>query len=224
MGFFLIMFLIVAGYFVVLGLALKRLDNSRAIFPLAACVLLIYGCIVGMAIVLGEYLGEAGLVIYMAAILYVIIFWIWQLYSAIKNKVRPQFRIGVLLTFFAYILAVLYVTTFMRKGGSNTTVQMEVMNWVRKDGVVNFHHVLQNIAMFVPLGLLFPFLTDSDSTIGKKILLAVSFALLFSVTIETGQFILRSGTCDIDDILANTLGGAIGAAGGVAALWKGNGY
>lgn len=213
MDFILIMLLIVFGYFVLFSVVMSHAENKRAMSTLAVCVLLIYGCIVGMLLAAGHYLGEAGLVIYAVAIIYSCLFWLWKLFLILRKK--PKFQIGVLLTFIAYIFAVLYITTFMREGGTNSTVQMELLNWMRDDGIENYNHVLLNIAMFVPLGILFPLITDGSE---KKFLSAASFGLLFTVSIETGQLLLHSGTCDIDDILSNTLGTVLGAL--VTEIWR----
>ncbi len=206
MNSFLIIFLIVSGYFVLLSFVAARLDRSWSVSTIAAIVLLIYGCIVGMLAVLGYYLGELGLLLYAAAIVYSGLFWGVKIYSSIKKK--PQIQLGVLVMLIAYILAVLYITVFMRGQGTNFQVQMEVLNWVQEDGIETFDHILLNVAMFVPIGVLFPFVTDNSH---GKLVSAFSFGMLFSVLIETGQLILHSGTCDIDDIIANSLGAFLGA-------------
>ncbi|MDO4305301.1 MAG: VanZ family protein [Eubacteriales bacterium] len=214
MDFFFSMLLIILGYFTLLSIVMIRSENKRVISNLAGCVLLIYGCIVGMFIAVGRYLGEAGLILYAVAIIYSCLFSVWKIYMIIREK--PQFQIGVLLTFIAYIFAVLYITTFMREGGSNSAVQMELLNWMQDDGLENFNHFLLNIALFIPLGLLFPLITSGCYK--KKFLSAVSFGLLFTVVIETGQLIMHSGTCDIDDILSNTIGTALGAL--AVEIWR----
>lgn len=64
---------------------------------------------------------------------------------------------------------------------------------------------VMNIALFVPLGLLTPWIFKSNTTLPSAILLG----LLFSLAIEASQmFNLR--TSDIDDIIANTLGAVLG--------------
>lgn len=206
MDSFFIILLVVLGYFFVLSMVMARLDSGRAISAVAVIVLLIYGCMIGMAAAIGQYLGEAGLLIYAVSIIYSCLFWSWKIYRSVKEK--PKIQLGALLTMLAYLMAVLYITIFMREGGTNFTVQMEVLNWMQEEGIETFEHILLNVAMFVPIGALFPFVTEGSR---GKLVSGTSFGILFSVLIETGQLILHSGTCDIDDIISNSLGAFIGA-------------
>jgi glycopeptide antibiotics resistance protein len=69
-----------------------------------------------------------------------------------------------------------------------------------------------NIALFVPLGLLLPFLGVRYRSLKRVVLLA----LCASVMIETIQFVLRfvgsARSVDIDDVILNTLGACLGFA------------
>lgn len=207
MGSFFIMLVIVAGYFVFVSIAMSRADNKRELSRIAFIALLIYACVVGMIIAIGQYLGEMGLLLYTVALLYSIFFLVWKIYCLLKEK--PRIQIGVLVIFISYLLAVLYITTFMRESGSNDQIQMEVMNWLKEGSVESFDHIVLNIAMFVPIGVIFPYITDRYY---RKMISSISFGILFSTAIETGQLVFRYGTCDIDDILSNSLGALIGAA------------
>lgn len=183
---------------------------------MAISVLIIYLCVIGMIAAVGKYLGELGLVLYAAAIVYSCFYAVWTIYSFFRQK--QKLRMGELFTLLAYLLAVLYVTIFMRTEGTNTKVQMEVLNWLLsagKEGTEDFQHILLNVAMFVPVGALAAMVTDG---VRGKVLNGVSFGLFFSTAIETGQLILRSGTCDIDDILANTFGALVGAV--CISIWR----
>ncbi len=206
MEFFLIILLIVAGYFAFVSIAMSRADNKRALSSIAVSVLLVYGCVIGIFVAIGTYLGETGLLLYAVALLYSIFFFAWKIFDLIRT--RPRIHLSVLAVLVSYLLAVLFITSFMREAGSNNQIQMEIMNWMQEDGIESFEHTLQNVAMFVPIGVLCPFIADGK---GRKILSSVSFGILFSTAIETGQLLLRSGTCDIDDILSNSLGALIGA-------------
>ena len=76
-------------------------------------------------------------------------------------------------------------------------------------------HMLQNVALFVPVGLLFPLIHPAFDHPGY----AVMNGLMLSVWIETIQMITASGTCDVNDILTNTLGTAMG----YGTFWIGRG-
>jgi glycopeptide antibiotics resistance protein len=210
-GFLMILF-IVLGYLGLLGGMMARLGRNSNVAGVAAAVLLIYGCGVGMAVAAGRYLGGAGLLLYTMFLVYSLIFWPWKLFWSVKHK--PRLDPGVLMALISYILAVLYVTVFMRTGGTNFTVQMELFNWTKEDGLESVRHILLNGAMFVPVGIGVPLLTEKGR---GKLLTGASFGLLLSVVIETGQLILHSGTCDIDDMIFNTLGSVTGAV--MARAW-----
>lgn len=73
-------------------------------------------------------------------------------------------------------------------------------------------NTLGNIALFVPLGMLTVMLWRHTA---RPVLRTVLAGLLFSLLIETTQFLFALGRTDIDDLLLNTLGAAVGAGLGV---------
>lgn len=66
-------------------------------------------------------------------------------------------------------------------------------------------HNILNVLMFVPVGLLLGF---AFNEIGWKRLLLV--ALCLSVSIEVLQFILHNGFSELDDVMHNVIGAALG--------------
>ncbi|WP_158539770.1 VanZ family protein [Gordonibacter sp. 28C] len=70
-----------------------------------------------------------------------------------------------------------------------------------------------NIALFVPLGLLLPFVWPRVG----RMLPVVTFGLGLSLLIELSQ-LFNNRTTDVDDLVANTLGTLVGFA--VYALWR----
>ena len=71
-------------------------------------------------------------------------------------------------------------------------------------------NLLGNIALFLPLGILLPLVSDRSGSL-KRVLL---FGFCLSLSIETIQFVLRfvgnDRAVDIDDVLLNTLGACLG--------------
>lgn len=118
-----------------------------------------------------------------------------------------------------YVLAVLAVTLLWRKGGTDSRLQMQLFTGVgealQKHSLQPVWHMLQNVALFVPVGLLFPLIHPAFDHPGY----AVMNGLMLSVWIETIQMITASGTCDVNDILTNTLGTAMG----YGTFWIGRG-
>src|SRR5260221_2601059 len=67
-------------------------------------------------------------------------------------------------------------------------------------------NILGNIIGFIPLGVLLPLLFARLKRPGKTI----GTVFLISLGFETIQLIFNLGVFDVDDLLLNTLGGAIG--------------
>jgi glycopeptide antibiotics resistance protein len=74
-----------------------------------------------------------------------------------------------------------------------------------KGGVIAIFNIIGNIALFVPIGFLVPFVYR-NMTWRKSLLLAVVVPLL----IEIIQVVFRVGIFDIDDVILNGLGIMIG--------------
>lgn len=65
-----------------------------------------------------------------------------------------------------------------------------------------------NIVAFIPFGFLFASLLSYRKRFTW--LFTISVSALLSAIVELMQFFTRTGSCDIDDVILNTLGGAIG--------------
>lgn len=68
-------------------------------------------------------------------------------------------------------------------------------------------NIIGNITMFIPVGIVWPICFKKLDTIGKSILAGAGFSLF----IEISQLFFYERCSDIDDILLNTAGAAIGA-------------
>ena len=94
-----------------------------------------------------------------------------------------------------YILIIMWITLFSR-------IPMETrifrgLFWEIEMGYWN--NIIQNILLFIPLGFLIG---------GKRGIIA---GLLLSIGIELTQYIAVLGYCELDDVLNNTIGAAIGS-------------
>ena len=209
MSLFLIVLLIVIGYFLLLIWITSKAGDRYSISFLMIISLFIYCPLLGICIALGNYLGEIGLLLYGLFIIYCLFYWVFKIRDMVLY--RPRMRNIIIVALFAYILAVLYITIFMRTEGSNDRVQMTLFDWISGSGQESIEHVLQNVAMFIPIGF-FCYIMYQDDAPKRKLLFCFSSGLTFSVIIETIQLFFSLGTCDIDDIIANSLGAVLGAA------------
>ena len=69
-----------------------------------------------------------------------------------------------------------------------------------------FVNLVGNVAMFVPLGFLLPWIWQKWQVFWRHFLLMAALIL----AVEVSQYMLRLGTCDVDDLLLNLLGAVFG--------------
>lgn len=94
---------------------------------------------------------------------------------------------------------------------SNVNVRpFEMIVFYAKAEYVNpdiaMNNLLGNIILLLPLGVLLPFLFYKC----KSLLTVITIAFCTSISVELLQFGLQIGMADIDDVLLNTFGAAIG--------------
>lgn len=67
-------------------------------------------------------------------------------------------------------------------------------------------NLLGNVVCFVPFGFVLPVISRNQRKFWKILLLS----FLTSLLVELIQLVYKVGSCDVDDMLLNTLGGIIG--------------
>lgn len=67
-------------------------------------------------------------------------------------------------------------------------------------------NILGNVVLFIPLGLFLPLLSEKFNKLWK----VLAFTAAVMCLAESLQFLTALGTCDIDDVILNTLGALIG--------------
>lgn len=81
--------------------------------------------------------------------------------------------------------------------------------WLHRDILgtsVMLINIVGNVAVFIPIGFMLPLLFPHTDQAGRT----VAATFLLSLLAETCQLIMRVGCFDVDDLLLNTLGGALG--------------
>ncbi len=100
-----------------------------------------------------------------------------------------------------YIGVVLYFTLIFRETGKSTISVLRSYKRIFASAELRAS-ILKNIWLFIPLGAILLGLRP------QKRILIVPF--LLSIMIEATQYFLGSGLCELDDIISNGLGGAVG--------------
>lgn len=122
---------------------------------------------------------------------------------------RRQIRQAAGLFLIAWILVLLWLTVLGRPSADRVAylIPFTTTASMLKDApwYEIFYLLVGNIAWFVPIGFLLPLSTRI------KPWLAILCGAGLSLLIEAGQYLFSVGCTDVDDLIFNTLGTAIGA-------------
>ena len=127
----------------------------------------------------------------------------------LKNKRNKQALLIILLT--VYLLILFRITVFR---SHSYPTEMSVNLSLSTDLVATYHEngiwmvlylVVGNIVWFVPFGFMLPAIWQN-----LKSYHTIPLGFLLSLVIETGQLALHKGMFEIDDLVLNTLGTALG--------------
>lgn len=124
------------------------------------------------------------------------------------NSSKKICRKNFVFLWTVYLIVIVMLTFFSREPGSRTDVDMRLFGTWGTSAQAHAY-VIENVLLFIPFGIMFPM-------IGKKvgnIFTCIIAAALFSIIIETVQYITARGFCQLDDIVMNTLGALIGWLG-----------
>lgn len=135
----------------------------------------------------------------------------------IKNTTRRQ-KLGWVL-FILYLCLLTYFMFFSESFGRTDTDRgyaynlvpfLEITRYFKYYHVLGFSlfmiNIVGNVAAFMPFGFFLPIISRRS----KKWYNTVMFGALCSLTLETLQLVNRVGSFDVDDMILNTLGAALG--------------
>ncbi len=114
---------------------------------------------------------------------------------------------------FLYLISALYmlalVSVILLKYGLETglgSLNLIPFQWASYPKAMAFDNIFGNVAFFLPFGLLFP-LVFRKMNAGKTILAGFLLSLFFEII----QYVTDTGGADVDDLILNTCGAALGA-------------
>lgn len=120
------------------------------------------------------------------------------------------------ILFILYIAIVLKITVFrssfslngLFSGGTvNLTLFKGYMIFVRSRNWYRFIYLfVGNIVWFIPFGMYLQYTGKF-----KNVLIVTLLGMLFSLSIETMQYVFGTGVSELDDVILNTSGALIGA-------------
>lgn len=135
-----------------------------------------------------------------------------------RKRTRQAIHVLSWIAFVIYLIIMVYFLFFCEQLGrrpSDTyhynlkpfTEIKRYLKYITEIGCFNVMlNLLGNVACFMPLGFVLPIL--SLRKWGVIRITIVSF--LASLAIEITQLVTKLGSCDVDDIILNTLGGLLG--------------
>lgn len=204
----LIAVLLVSGYFMMVQISAQKIFNRQMLPLLAAVEFVLYALVIGAVGWMYYYYGENPLIIFGALMFAGLIVFVLLLGELMRNWYSIN-KYAVML-FVVYSVCVCYLTIMGRETNSHATINVvplqRIMQQLEKGDQQMLTHLALNVAMTVPLGVILPLIHHRL----EKFSYAFLSGMMVSVIIETVQLVLRLGECDVDDIIANTLGAVIG--------------
>lgn len=135
----------------------------------------------------------------------------------IKNTTKRQ-KLGWVL-FILYLCLLAYFMFFSESFGRTDTDRGYQYNLVPFKEITRYFryysllgpllfliNIVGNVAAFMPFGFFLPIISRRS----KKWYNTVMFGFVFSLTLETLQLVFKVGSFDVDDMILNTLGAALG--------------
>lgn len=135
-----------------------------------------------------------------------------------SERTRKVCRIFAWLAFAVYLIMFCYYLFFAELTGRtgseeyhyNLVLFKEIKRFIRYREILGTKAVLLNLAgnvvSFIPFGLFLPLLAHRCRRFGYVTMLSFDFSLM----VELIQLISKVGSFDVDDLLLNTIGGALG--------------
>lgn len=136
-----------------------------------------------------------------------------------KFGTAGKIRVIGMITFALYLIALVYFLFFSESYGRTVVANTYHYNLIPFKEIrrfwdnrallgaqVVFTNLFGNVIAFMPFGFFLPLITKRRSGFGNTVLLAFCSSLL----VELIQLLCRVGAFDVDDMILNTLGGALG--------------
>ena len=120
-----------------------------------------------------------------------------------RNLTRILFAVYILILVWILLFKMSFCIDELYKSRSINIIPF--MGSVIVNGRIDISEIINNIIVFVPVGIYICMLKENWSILRK-----ISVGFFISLGIEVLQFILAIGATDITDLIGNTLGGILG--------------
>lgn len=147
------------------------------------------------------------------AILTVAIFvvgWALMNKSSFSHRHRVMMRKINIIVLVIEVMVILAATIIFRTSAEREICLVPFYSFVLvKKQPELYRSMTMNILLFVPFGLSMPYTLKGKCK--RKVMVTVLCALIYSFAIEGVQYVFLLGKAEVDDIICNTLGAAVGS-------------
>lgn len=142
---------------------------------------------------------------------------VWSIAGVEANQKKwwKLFNVAILLCSFAVIV---FMTVYSRETGTHEAILKPFQSFIEaQEQPELYRSMLMNVFLFVPIGLSLPIVLPRKRHFAVNVCLTILFGCALSAAIEWCQYRYGLGRCEVDDVIMNTLGTAIGASSDAAA-------
>lgn len=132
------------------------------------------------------------------------------LWASFNHLLRRGVRQINAVLFCLTVFTIIYIT-LLKRSPSETEVVLQPFHFFIEARIQPelYRSMLMNMFLFVPFGLTLPYVLPQK--VKRRILRTILLAAAFSAAIEIFQYIFHLGRCEMDDVLMNTAGAALGS-------------
>lgn len=131
--------------------------------------------------------------------------------AKVLSCITYKYRNLISKIFLPVVLVFISYETIFSRSVNNFDLELRPFyTFVMAQGQVEYYRTFfMNALLFVPLGLSMPYIL-SRKTYKRNVFITIGFGAVLSAGIEFLQYYYHLGRCETDDVIANTLGTAVG--------------
>lgn len=140
---------------------------------------------------------------------------VWTIMAVCFQKHTKLWRVLNAILIILSLITILYMTITKREADVSHTIPfIRTIEHIRQQPEL-IREMVMNAFLFFPFGLTMPYAISGLSGMKNKkhwiMIITILAALLLSGCIEFIQYLYNLGSCELSDIVMNTLGAAIGS-------------
>lgn len=142
----------------------------------------------------------------------ILMIFFWRFLEGMSKKMNQgklAWKCGNVLLFIGILVIIIRITLGNRSSGFSEVILYPFQSFIEaRTQPEMYRSMLMNVLLFFPIGLSLPNILPKNFK--YSVLVTIIFAFLLSFGVEYLQYYYHLGRTEIDDVLCNTLGCAIG--------------